>query len=405
MPEAPVRLYGYRWVVLVAFCLVNLTMQTLWIAYAPVTGAAAKFYGVSDLAIGFLAMSFMIAFIPLSIPASWLIDTYGFRFAVGLGAIMMGVFGLVRGFAGARYSIVLVGTMGVAAAQPLFLNAWTKLPAQWFAVHERASAVGVITLANLIGTGVGMALTPVLTETMSIARVQLIYGVAGAVASVFFLAVARERPPTPPSVGGVEVRAAVWDGLKHALGIRQFWLYLFVAFAGMGIFNGITTWIEGIVRPRGFSATQAGTIGALMLLGSLFGAVAIPPISDRTRMRRPFLVVGYVLAIPGLVGLAYAGSFPVLLASGFELGFFLVSTLPIGMQYAAEITHPTPEGTSAGLIQLFGQGSVVFVYVMEAMKASDGSFTPSLVFAIGMMGLAAALSTQLRDPVVVVAPA
>ena len=61
MPEVPVRLYGYRWVVLIAFCLVNLTMQTLWIAYAPVTAAAAKFYGVSDLAIGFLAMSFMIA--------------------------------------------------------------------------------------------------------------------------------------------------------------------------------------------------------------------------------------------------------------------------------------------------------------------------------------------------------
>src|ERR1035437_9877339 len=100
MADAPVRLCGYRWVVLAAFCFVNLTMQMLWIAYAPITGAAAAFYGVSDLAIGFLAMSFMLAFIPLSIPASWLIDTYGFRAAVGLGAVMMGVFRLVRGFAG-----------------------------------------------------------------------------------------------------------------------------------------------------------------------------------------------------------------------------------------------------------------------------------------------------------------
>jgi len=405
MADAPVRLYGYRWVVLAAFCFVNLTMQMLWIAYAPITGAAAAFYGVSDLAIGFLAMSFMLAFIPLSIPASWLIDTYGFRAAVGLGAVMMGVFGLIRGFAGAHYSVALVGTLGVAAAQPLFLNAWTKLPAQWFAVHERASAVGVITLANLVGTGIGLALTPVLTETMSIARVQLVYGAAAAATSVFFLAVARERPPTPASPPGHEVRALVKEGLRNALGIKELWLYLFVAFVGMGIFNGITTWIEGIVRPRGFSATQAGTLGAVMLLGSLFGAVAIPPISDRTRARRPFLVVGYVLAIPGLCGLAFARSYSGLLASGFGLGFFLVSTLPIGMQYAAEITQPTPEGTSAGIIQLFGQASVVFVYVMEAMKTSDGSFTPSLVFAIGMMVVAAALSTQLRERRVVVARA
>ncbi len=40
------------------------------------------------------------------------------------------------------------------------------------------------------------------------------------------------------------------------------------------------------------------------------------------------------------------------------------------MQYAAEITQPTPEGTSNGLIQLFGQASVIFVYIMEAPEKS-----------------------------------
>ena len=36
-------------------------------------------------------MTFMIAFIPLSIPVSWVIDTYGFRPAVSLGALLMGL--------------------------------------------------------------------------------------------------------------------------------------------------------------------------------------------------------------------------------------------------------------------------------------------------------------------------
>jgi len=57
------KLYGYRWVVLAVFMFINLTIQILWITYAPVTGPAAAFYGVSDLQIGLLAMSFMIAFI------------------------------------------------------------------------------------------------------------------------------------------------------------------------------------------------------------------------------------------------------------------------------------------------------------------------------------------------------
>ncbi len=170
------KLYGYRWVVLGVFMFINLTIQMLWITYAPITGPAAAFYGVTDLQIGLLAMSFMIAFIPLSIPVSWVIDTYGFRVAVSIGAVMMGIFGILRGFAGANYSLVLWSTVGIAAAQPFLLNAWTKVPANWFAIEERATAVGLVTLANLVGTALGMVLTPVLTETMSIPTVQLIYG-------------------------------------------------------------------------------------------------------------------------------------------------------------------------------------------------------------------------------------
>jgi fucose permease len=85
------RLYPYRWVVLAIFMFINLTIQMLWIAYAPITGPAAQYYGVTDLQIGLLSMVFMIAFIPLSIPVSWLIDTYGFRLAVSIGAVLMGL--------------------------------------------------------------------------------------------------------------------------------------------------------------------------------------------------------------------------------------------------------------------------------------------------------------------------
>ncbi|HEX6035810.1 MAG TPA: hypothetical protein VFY83_15325, partial [Anaerolineales bacterium] len=73
------------------------------------------------------------------------------------------------------------------------------------------------------------------------------------------------------------------------------------------------------------------------------------------------------------------------------------STSPIGMQYAAEVTQPTPEGTSNGLIQLFGQASVVFVYIMEALKTPNGSFTPALLLAIGLLVLSALLVTQMKD--------
>ena len=391
------KLYGYRWVVLIVFMLINLTMQTLWISYAPITGPAATFYGVGDLQIGILSMAFMIAFIPLSIPVSWLIDTYGFRLAASIGAVMMGAFGVMRGLAGSNYNLVLWSTIGIAAAQPFLLNAWTTVPAKWFAIEERATAVGLITLANLVGTALGMVLTPILTESMSIPTVQLIYGGVSAVFAVLFLLLAREKPATPPCAPGQEVRSLMLDGLKHAIKVRPFWFDLAISFIGLGIFNGVTTWVEAMIRPRGFTPGDAGTLGALMIVGGVIGAVVIPALSDKQRMRQRYLYVAFIGAMPGMVGLTFTTSAWLLFTSAFVMGFFLVSAMPIAMQYAAEITYPTPEGTSNGLMQLTGQGAVVFVYIMEALKTTDGSFTPALLLAIGLLVVSVALVTQMKD--------
>lgn len=398
MAEKTFKLYPYRWVVLAVFMFINLTIQMLWITYAPITGPAAKFYGVTDLQIGLLAMTFMIVYIPLSIPVSWAIDTFGFRRTVSIGAVLMGIFGILRGLAGTDYTLVLLATIFIAIAQPFLLNSWTKVPAQWFSIEERATAVGLVTLSCLAGTALGMVLTPLLVQSMSIPKIQLLFGGIAAFSALIFLIFAREKPLTPPCPSGQEVRALMLDGLKHALRVRDFWFYLCVCFIGMGIYNGVTTWVETIIRPRGFTPTDAGTLGALLLVGGVLGAVVIPPFSDRQQKRQKFILLGFVLAIPGLVGLAFAETAWLLFASAFAMGFFLVSASPIGMQYAAEVTNPTPEGTSNGLIQLFSQASVVFVYIMEALKTPDGAFTPALLLAIGLMLFSTILIRQMRDP-------
>jgi MFS family permease len=392
------RVYGYRWVVLGVFMFVNLTMQMLWITFAPITGPAAKFYGVTDLQIGLLAMTFMITFLFLSFPASWAIDTFGFRKAVSLGAVLMAVFGIVRGLAGANYNLVLVATIGIAIGQPFLMNSWTKVPANWFSIDERATAVGLVTLANLVGTALGMLLTPILTERLPIPTVQLIFGGVAALAALSFIILSREHPITPPCPPGMEVRSLMLDGLKQIVRTVPFWLFVIVIFLGMGIFNGISTWVENIIRPRGFTPVDAGTLGASMIFGGILGAVIIPLLSDKQHKRQRYMLLGVALAIPGLVGVTFATSLWLILLSAFWLGFFLISVSPIGMQYVAEVTYPAPEGTSNGLIQLAGQLSVVFVYLMDAMKSPNGAFTPSLVLFVGLMLVMVGVITQMKDP-------
>jgi MFS family permease len=398
MKEQTYRVYSYRWVVLGAFMLVNLAVQMLWITFAPITGPAAEYYGVSDLMIGTLAMSFMITYLFVTFPASWVIDTYGFRIAVSIGVIFMAVFSIARGLVGANYYLVLACSVGIAIGQPFLMNSWTKVPANWFSLDERATAVGFVTLANLLGTALGFLLTPILIETMSISSVQVIFGGIAAVTAVLFILLSREHPATPPCPPGMEVRSLMLDGLKQIVKSVPFWMFVIVYFVGLGLFNGISTWIENIIRPRGFTPTDAGTMGAVMIVGGIIGAVVIPSISDKQHKRQRYMLLGVLMAIPGLLGVTFARSFWLLLASAFWLGFFLISVAPIGLQYVAEVTFPAPEGTSNGLIQLAGQLSVVYVYIMEAMMSPDGAFTASLVMSSILLLILAVVVTQMKDP-------
>lgn len=399
MEQANFQVYGYRWIVLLAFMFAVAINQLLWITFAPITSSAAEFYGVSDLSIGLLSMSFMIVYIFVSIPASWVIDTFGIRVAVGIGAALTGIFGLLRGLLAADYTWVLVAQIGIAIGQPFILNAITKVAARWFPIQERATASGLGTLAMYLGIVVGLALTPYLTLQSGIGAMLVLYGVVAVVSAVVFFAVAREHPPTPPCPPGQEERTLVFDGLKQILRQRDFALLMFVFFVGLGAFNAVTTWIEDIIRPRGFSITQAGITGGLMIAGGIVGALVMPALSDRYRRRTPFIVLALAGAILGLAGVTYAPIYGLLLVSAFALGFFLLSAGPIGFQYGAEVTYPAPEGTSNGLLLLMGQISgIVFILGMDSLKSpATGSMTVPLVVLIGLVVLSLLACTRLKE--------
>ncbi len=395
MTESTVRASGYRFVVLAAFMLAIAANQLLWITFAPITGAAAQFYGVSDLAIGLLSLVFMLVFIVVSIPASWILDTYGIRVGVGIGVALTAAFGLMRGLLADSYTWVLVAQIGIAVGQPFILNAIAKLAGRWFPLRERATAAGLGSLAMYAGIFVGLAVTPLLVDATNLPRALLVYGIAAVTAGAAFFVVVRERPAAPV---GPEERSLVLDGLKSMLRNRDFLVLLILFFIGLGLFNAVTTWIEDIVRLRQFTPAEAGFAGGMMVIGGIVGALVIPTLSDRTRRRVPFMLLALAGAIPGLLGVTFATSYGLLLASSFVLGAFLLSSGPLGFQYGAEITHPAPEGTSNGLLLLVGQISgIAFIVGMDALKSPSGSMTTSLLILAGLLAVAFLLATRLRE--------
>jgi len=399
MKEAGFKVYGYRWIVLLAFMAVVAMNQLAWITFASITSDATEYYEVSDLSIGLLSMSFMIVYIFVCIPASWAIDTYGIRVGVGIGAALTGAFGLMRGLVAESYALVLVAQIGIAIGQPFINNAVTKVAARWFPIQERATAAGLGSLAMYVGMALGLALTPYLAAELDIPGMLVAYGVVAMVAAVVFFVFVKESPPTPPCPPEQEERSLVLDGLKQTLRKRDFVLLMLVFFVGLGMFNAVTTWIEDVVGPRGFTSNQAGLTGGLMIAGGIVGALIVPSLSDRYRRRVPFIVVAIGGATLGLVGVTYAVSYWLLLASAFVLGFGLLSAGPIGFQYGAETAYPASEGTSNGLLLLMGQISgIAFIFAMDGLKDSEtGSMTVPLVVLVGLMVLAVLICTRLRE--------
>jgi hypothetical protein len=87
-----------------------------------------------------------------------------------------------------------------------------------------------------------------------------------------------------------------------------------------------------------------------------------------------------------------------MLVSAGVLGFFMLSTAPIGFQYSAEVGYPAPEGTSTGVLMCMGQFSgILFIFGMDALKGADGSMTLPLIGLIVLMVIAVAIATLLKE--------
>ena len=174
---------------------------------------------------------------------------------------------------------------------------------------------------------------------------------------------------------------------------------MFIFFIGLGVFNSVTTWIEAILNPRNISVTQAGIVGGVMIAAGIAGAMVIPILSDRYQRRVPFIQLALLGATLGLIGVSYSTHFSIVMLSGGVLGFFLLSSGPIGFQYGAEITYPASEGSSNGLLLLMGQISgIAFIFGMDIFKSKvDGSMSNPLMVMIGLMVISLIASTRLKE--------
>lgn len=381
MSETNIQIYGYRWIVLLLFMFVNIVMQILWISFASITIEAAVFYGVTELDILLLSLVFMIAYIPITFLASWIIDKYDFKIGAGIGAVLAGIFGLLRYFAGSDYTLLLIFQIGIAIGQPFVLNSITRLSANWFPESERTSATGLSMISQFIGIMLGVLITPFIFEAFNnISIIILTYGILAVISGALFVIFAKKKPPTPPSREISDEKVLMGQGLKQSF-MNKYFIILFITFFfGLGIFNFVTSYIELIVAPRGFDATDAGILGGLMLLGGIIGCIIMSFLSDKYKKRKILLITSILIATISMFIITFFSDPILLYLFSFLLGYGILSAGPVALEYAVDLTKPVPEATSNGMLMMIGQvGGIIFILLFEGFTTPLGDYFPTLL--------------------------
>ncbi len=409
MEEEAHPTYRYRWVVLAAYMCVAALTQLMWLNYAPILSRTQELMGLSgEFPVALLMLMFPLVYIPVSIPAGFIIDRKGFRYAVMIGAFLTAAFSFLRLFVD-NYALVLIGMIGMSVGQPFVLNSITKLVSTWFSTEESGLASGLGTLSLFLGMIVAQALTQPLLEAFgndlnALRMVVLVYSLAAAAGFIFFAIFGKARPPTPPKRKEEEALgedvAINLKGLRSLFSLHNFRILCLVIFVGNGSFVGLMQLIEDILKPKGIESDTAGFIGAVMVVAGVVGCIVLPAISDKLMRRKPFLLVAACISAPVLLLIGILDSAALIYILGGLLGFFLLSALPILLAFAEENTGAALTGTATSMLFLLGNaGGVVLTLAMGGIKAATGgeNYLWAMVFLAVLFVVAFLDALRIRE--------
>ena len=376
----------YRWVVLLAFFCVAGVSQMLWLNFAPLLSLIQNRYGVTELVASSLVLVFPLLYVLLSIPAGALIDRRGYRFSIGLGAVVMAGFSCLRIYTGS-FAVLLVAQIGIAVAQPYIINGITKLAADWFAAEDQALADGLGTAGMFFGMALGMALTPALVESAGLTYAMLVFAAISVLSGAFFLVAVRETG-RKPSAGERENKGPLSAAEEFRLLVsdKKLLLIFALSFLALGFFNGLSTWLEKLLGGQGIGAADAGLVGGVLIIGGIFGALLIPALSDKARRRKPFLLfcglAGVLLTYPVCTGSNLNWLY---LLAGL-LGFFFLPGYALLLAMSEEVAGAERAGGAAGVLMLAGNaGGVVVPILMEQLQSPASGWLPAVYLLMGIL--------------------
>uniref|UniRef100_A0A8C0MJ91 FLVCR choline and heme transporter 1 n=1 Tax=Canis lupus familiaris TaxID=9615 RepID=A0A8C0MJ91_CANLF len=348
-----------RFVVLLIFSLYSLVNAFQWIQYSIISNVFRDFYRVSFLHIDWLSMVYMLAYVPLIFPATWLLDTRGLRLTalLGSGLNCLGAWVKCGSVQQHLFWVTMLGQCLCSVAQVFILGLPSRIASVWFGPKEVSTACATAVLGNQLGTAVGFLLPPVLV------------------------------PNTQNNTDLLECNiSTMFYGTSS---IATFLCLLTVIGIMTGAFYSVSTLLNQmiLIHYEG-EEVNAGRIGLTLVVAGMVGSILCGLWLDHTKTYKQTTLVVYILSFLGMVVFTFTldlGYIIIVFITGGVLGFFMTGYLPLGFEFAVEITYPESEGTSSGLLnasaQIFG---ILFTLAQGKLTSDYGPRAGNIFLCIWM---------------------
>ncbi|MXQ99927.1 hypothetical protein E5288_WYG003490 [Bos mutus] len=129
----------------------------------------------------------------------------------------------------------------------------------------------------------------------------------------------------------------------------------------------------------------------------MLGAVISGIWLDRTKTYKETTLVVYVMTLVGMVvytNTLNLGHLWVVFITAGAMGFFMTGYLPLGFEFAVELTYPESEGMSSGLLNVSAQVFGIIFTISQGQIIDNYGTMPGNIFLCVFLTLGAVLTGE-----------
>ena len=380
--------YRTRWRSLAAFFVALIFSQTFWFNFAPLLPSLALRYHVTELTASYTILVFSLSNILLSGFAGTVIDKLGFRDSVLIGLAGISLFGALRIVDGGFW-LLLAAQAGISAAVPFIMVAIPKAVTTLFPPGDVPRVSGYCSIGICVGSSSSLWLSPRIILSMGFHRAMIFFAVLVAFWTVLFALLVpriRDTSPVSASVHPPIDPASVLDLFR----VRALVVLMFLGFVGQGVFTCVTTWMGALWHEHGFTSQAAGMGGSILIIGGIFGCLAVPAALSRFGSYRLLLWTAFVPCVFLVTPYLWAPAPAIGLLWGGLMGFFYLSMMPTVYSMIARYAPAHLMGTASGVyLTISSVGGIVVTVCFRLVEEAGGwqAATATLVAALSFLSL------------------